>query len=165
MGKNRKNKKIKTVRPKKGKVTAKRAKCKFCQKLFAKESNLSSHIESAHKGKRWICNLCGDDQASKFSHIRHFQTKHPDEPAPNTDGNEFYLLERVEMTEKSKAILIRSLANTIKAKDEELKIYKENYLNVLKENIVLKERLGLNVDNEKKSVKAEEGADKSSEGV
>lgn len=61
--------------------------CEVCGQLFSKQSNLTAHVNKVHKGLRWACPLCKEEQVSYYSHKRHFQLNHPSEPVPTRHEN------------------------------------------------------------------------------
>jgi hypothetical protein len=38
---------------------------KNCPKFYNAKRNLTVHIKSKHQGKRWICDLCGEEKSTK----------------------------------------------------------------------------------------------------
>lgn len=101
-------------------------RCKICKKTFSKVANLNAHIAVKHKGRRFICNVCEEEQTTKASHIRHMQRKHPSEEIANVEERESYVTEKIVMTEAAKDALLERLSkqlikqNAIVAKQQKI---------------------------------------------
>lgn len=86
-----------------------RVGCKICKKTFSKVANLNAHIAVKHKGRRFICNVCEEEQTTKASYIRHMERKHPNEETANVKERESYITEKIVMTEAAKDALLERL--------------------------------------------------------
>lgn len=86
-----------------------------CTKAYASISSLNNHQRSKHSGICWICEFCEETQASKDSHIRHIERRHPEKwrEDMNVDKNQFRLTDRANRTDEAKDALIKSLQETI----------------------------------------------------
>lgn len=51
--------------------------CSLCGNKYSSKSNLAAHIESAHKGKRYLCSQCPDIFTAAASLRRHASLIHP----------------------------------------------------------------------------------------
>lgn len=90
-----------------------RVKCDFCSKTYSKISNLNTHIKIKHNGRRFICKYCKEEQTTKDSHIRHLNRKHTGKSIDDISENEFFINERVEMTNSAKNALIKRLTSQV----------------------------------------------------
>lgn len=133
----------------KTKSTAKSVLCEHCGSKFSKTANLNAHIEKKHKGLRWICPVCGDQQVSKHSHIRHYETMHPNEPSVNADANARYIGSFIEYPEKTKDFVIKDLRDKNEVLTTMVKDFRKRLLTKLKEIINLKAKSGLDAATEK----------------
>lgn len=134
---------------KKAKLESETVLCDQCGKYFSKPSNLSAHVKKVHKGLRWICSICNQEQVSKHSHIRHYQTKHPDVEVPNTTENKRYVSFLIDMTDDAKSAQLKKLQDRLNAQEALMKMYRHMLLSSLKKNVILKASLGKNCEKEK----------------
>lgn len=51
--------------------------CKLCGHTYSSTSNLQTHIENVHKGRRYLCSQCSDIFTAKSSLRRHAEKVHP----------------------------------------------------------------------------------------
>lgn len=122
--------------------------CEQCGTYFSKPSNLNSHIEKVHKGLRWRCHICNEDQVSKHSHIRHYESKHKGEVPMNVDVNQRYATVFIDMPEKAKDAIIKDLSEQVKVQKVLLKSFRKRLMTTLKENIHLKGKLTIDSEPE-----------------
>lgn len=143
----------KTGKPKsKSKSKSKQTKkvlCEHCGNEFSKKSNLNNHIQKIHKGLRWKCHICKEDQVSKHSHIRHYNARHPGELPLNVDVNQRYVGVYKDMPEKAKDSMIKELTQQIEVQKVLLKSFRKRLLATLKSNITLKSRLEIDCEGDK----------------
>lgn len=163
MGRKRVSKKIRKLNDTKTKTHAKtmaktRNKkayiCEKCQKSYSKKSNLRTHIESKHLGKKWVCPFCENNQASKFSHIRHVKkcTKRSGEKDWDPDDNAFLMLHHVDQTPEAKTNIIKNLLRRNESNATRImELNKRLYL-ALKTIIELKEKLSYDTKEETKEI-------------
>lgn len=93
-------------------------RCQFCNKMFSKVANLNDHIAVKHKGRRFICTICQEEQTTKASHIRHMERRHPDQPVENVREKEFYATNKIEMTEAAKNALLERFSKELVNKNK-----------------------------------------------
>lgn len=100
-------------------------KCDHCKKKFDSVSAKNVHVESKHKGRRFICPLCDEDFHSKFAYDRHLDRKHKDrKEATKGAENAVYIAEKIEMTPAAKDALIQRLRTENEEKDRQIAKYK-----------------------------------------
>lgn len=92
-------------------------KCKNL-KPFSSLSSLNQHIRIKHKGVRWICPYCQEEQSSKYSQDRHIQRRHTKNHKEDLDQNQFELGHRVKMTEKAKDSFLHLLVIKVERQDK-----------------------------------------------
>lgn len=151
------NKNPKKSKPKakpKGKGKPNKVLCEQCGMEFSKSSNLNRHIQKVHKGLRWRCHLCAEEQVSKHSHIRHFNSKHEGELPINIDANQRYATVFIDMPERAKDSIIKDLSARNEVHQVLLKSMRKRLLKTLKENIKLighglKAKLDMDCENDK----------------
>lgn len=102
-----------------------------------------------HRGLRWVCPICDEQQVSKHSHLRHYNAMHQDEAPPNPDENMRYVGVFVDLPAKAKDAVIKSLKERNHVLEVLVKDFRNNLLKKLKENIHLKARLGIHAELEK----------------
>lgn len=123
--------------------------CDQCGIYFSKVSNLNTHVEKVHKGLRWRCHLCGEYQVSKYSHVRHYESKHEGALPSNIDFNQRYANTKIDMSEKAKDALIKDLSEEVKKQRVQMKSLLKKLLVTLKENMELKAQKGIDFENAK----------------
>lgn len=139
----------KSAASKKGTSSKKTVLCENCGRSFSKTANLNSHIEKVHKGLRWRCHICGQHQASKHSHMRHYQSQHDNQLPANIDLNQRYAHSFVDLPPQAKDSMIKDLKDKVEVQEVLLKSFRKRLMARLKENIVLKCRLGMDCEIEK----------------
>lgn len=103
-------------------------------------------MAKVHRGLRWICPICKDQQVSKHSHIRHYNAMHQDKTPLNPDENMRYMGVFVDLPEIAKDAIIQSLKEKNQVFEVLAKDFRKRLLQKLKENINLKAQLGLNAE-------------------
>lgn len=137
-------------RTKKSKKTVgKSVLCEQCGRKFSKPANLKAHIQKEHKGLRWRCPICHEEQVSKFSHERHFKTSHPDETLANPVANMRYSGILDFLPEKAKDSMIADLKKRNTVLEALFQSIRKRLLSKMKENMDLKAKLGFNIEAEK----------------
>lgn len=138
------------VNPKKIKKTkAKVALCEQCGRKFSKPANLKAHVLKEHKGLRWRCPICHEEQVSKYSHERHYKTSHPGVTLTNPDSNMRYSGILDFMPEKAKDSVISDLKKMNTVLEALYQSMRKKLLGKMKENMHLKAKLGLDIEAEK----------------
>lgn len=101
-------------------------KCDHCKKKFGSVSAKNVHMESKHKGRRFICQFCNEDFHSKFAYGRHLDRHHKDEEVEAIDKaeNSVYITDKIEMTPAAKDALIQRLRTENKEKNQQIAEYK-----------------------------------------
>lgn len=125
------------------------ALCEHCGRGFSKTANLNAHVEKVHRGLRWRCPICHEDQVSKFSHERHYKISHPDETLSNPDENMRYSGVYDYLPQKAKDSVIKKLKTRNSILEGMLQTTRKKLLDKMKENMDLKARLGLDIEAEK----------------
>lgn len=138
----------KRVQPKQA-ANSKKVLCENCGMYFSKKSNLNTHIQKVHKGLRWKCHICGERQVSKHSHIRHYQSKHPNQLPDNINVNQRYASSSIDMPSSAKDEIIEGLQKKVEVQEKLLKSFHNRLTDKLEEIIHLKCRLGINCEDEK----------------
>lgn len=100
-------------------------KCEECGKEYSSLSAKNQHYKSKHKGRRFLCTEpgCDEDFVSKFAYQRHMERAHLESPI-DTEENEVYISDKVEMSDDAKNALIDRLKNELEAKDKIIEEYK-----------------------------------------
>lgn len=117
----------------KKKVIKIRVPCEFCDKTFSKVANKNHHVKTKHKGRRYICGICKDDDeknekmTSKFAYKRHMKRVHKIRELKNVDEAEHYVADSVEMMESAKDALIIRLQKELEEKNNELAELRRKY--------------------------------------
>ena len=52
--------------------------CNQCDKKYASPGNLSTHVQSLHKGIKYPCNQCGKQYSCQANLFRHIRSQHED---------------------------------------------------------------------------------------
>ena len=52
--------------------------CNQCDKKYASQGNLSTHVQSLHKGIKYPCNQCGKQYSCQANLFRHIRSQHED---------------------------------------------------------------------------------------
>lgn len=116
--KNNENKRNLIAKMPKTKSEEKGVRCDICNKSYSKKSNLNAHIAVMHKGRRFICMICEEDQTTKASYVRHMKRKHPDHPIDDVQEKEFYATDKIQMTEAAKDALLERLSKELAKKNK-----------------------------------------------
>lgn len=111
---------------------------------------MKAHLEKVHKGLRWECPICSELQVSKHSHERHYKNKHAGEAPLNADENMRYPNVIDRMPEKTKDKVIKGLKEKNEMLESSVKNIRKTLLAKMKENMDLKMRLELDIEEEKR---------------
>lgn len=122
-------------------------RCEICNKSFSKKANLNVHVAVSHKGRRYICTICEEDQTTKASYLRHMKRRHPEHPVENVSEKECYSEGKIQMTEKAKDALLERLSKELVNKNKTISNQKKTIANLKKEVTELTREIQSNQSN------------------
>lgn len=111
--------------------------CYICKKKYSKIANMKNHFQIKHLGKRYVCEICKEEQISKFSYLRHIKRWHKirktKDQAKKATENEVYISDRIEMSDSAKDALIKRLRKEIVQQTKLIQSQKSTILSLRQE--------------------------------